>query len=447
MESSKISRIVILLTVVALTTVFAILNNSPPVEYESLPDSGEATTTNFSIADTRGFLMSILPSFDFVSKKASTTEREVSLDTIRNDSLGTESSGRTSAESEKVVEEETKPNIVQRVIEKIIPKKTVEPPPPQPPVELRLEKFYYYNSTLVETDPISFAANIANIIEGHSATGTLLFTFDKNNDGTESSPLAERIVYPLIPNEKEVIFWKNALLPTPGTHKASVCLYVDGYYEAVSCETLIFTVIPQESDLVVRSISILPENQIAGEFVTVSAVVKNKGKGNAAHAVTSLRIDAQNNGSWDIVASELELNNLNGGETTTLEWTSVWRTVKGFNRLEVCTDTNNELIEADSQNNCRSSIFNVKAGIYTGLESVQFTIEDGTVSPSTLSVIPGGVVIFANRDFESYAITGDLGSIYIEPETETSAIAPLYTGVYTFYTLYGIELEGTVVVE
>ena len=137
-----------------------------------------------------------------------------------------------------------------------------------------------------------------------------MFTFDKKNDGTESSPLAERIVYPLIPNEKEVIFWKNALLPTPGTHKASVCLYVDGYYEAVSCETLIFTVIPQESDLVVRSISRLPESPVAGEFVTVSAVVKNQGKGNAAHAITSLRIDAQNNGSWDIVVNELELNML-----------------------------------------------------------------------------------------------------------------------------------------
>jgi len=428
-ESSKISRIIILLAVVALTTAFAILHSSTPVEYESSSDSVEATTTNFSIADSGGFFMSILPSFDFVSRKASTTEEE----------------------EEEIVEEETKPNIVQRVIEKIIPQKTVKepvpPPPPTPPVELRLEKFYYYNSTLVETDPISFAANIVNVIEGHSATSTLFFTFDKNNDGTETSPLAERIVYPLIAGETKAISWKNALLPTPGEHRATVCLYVDGYVVAAACETLIFTVMPQESDLIVRSISILPENPIAGEFVTVSAVIKNQGKGDAAHAVTSLRIDAQNNGSWDIVASELELNSLNGGETTTLKWTNVWRTVKGFSRLEVCTDTNNELAEADTQNNCRSSIFNVKAGIYTGLESIQFTIEDGTVSPSTLSVIPGGVVIFANLDLESYAITGDLGSVYLEPETETSAIAPLYTGVYTFYTLYGIELEGTVVVE
>ena len=430
-ESSKISRIIILLTVVALTTVFAVLHDSSPVEYKSLSDYGEATTTNFSYADTGGFLMSILPSFDFVSRKSSTTTEEKTGEEIADDPVPI---------SKKIKD------IVVKIVEKVI-EKPAQPPPPQPPVELRLEKFYYYNSTLVETDPISFAANVVNIIEGHSATGTLLFTFDKNNDGTETSPLAKRIVYPLIRNEAEAVSWKNALLPTPGTHKATVCLYVDGYYVAVSCETLIFTVIPQEPDLTVRSISILPENPIAGEFVTVSAVIKNKGKGDAAHAVTSLRIDAQNNGSWDIVASELELNNLNGGETTTLEWTSVWRTVKGFSRLKVCTDTQKELTEADTQNNCKTSIFNVKAGIYNGAQSVQFTIEDGTVSPSTLSVIPGGIVIFANRDFESYAITGDLGSVYIEPETETSAIAPLYTGVYTFYTLYGIELEGTVVVE
>ena len=429
-ESSKISRIVIILTVVALTTAFAILHNSSPVEYESLSDSGGATTTTFSFADGGEFFMSLLPSFDFVPRKTPTTT-EVKLE-------------KEVIDEPKSIPKKIK-DIVVKIVEKVVEDPT--PSPPAPPVELKIENFYHYSSTLVETDPISFAANIVNIMEGHSATGTLLFTFDKNNDGTESSPLAERIVYPLISNEKEVIFWKNALLPASGTHRATVCLYVGGYYVAVACKTLIFTVIPQEPDLIVRSISILPGNPIAGEFVTVSAVIKNKGKGDAAHAVTSLRIDAQNNGSWDIVASELELNNLNGGETTTLKWTSVWRTVKGFSRLKVCTDTQKELTEADTQNNCKTSIFNVKAGIYNGAQSVQFTIEDGTVSPSTLSVIPGGIVIFANRDFESYAITGDLGSVYIEPETETSAIAPLYTGVYTFYTLYGIELEGTVVVE
>jgi len=323
----------------------------------------------------------------------------------------------------------------------------LSPPPLHP--DFTLEKFYYYNSSLVEKDPISFAVLVKNTGTERSATSTVYFAFDKDNNKESTNPLAERTVNPLIPEETTAVTWKNALVPTPGTHKVTVCLHVlEGAYSD-RCESFLLTVTPQPSDLIVKSISVEPENLVAGDTVTVKVVIKNQAKGNASHALTSLRIDAQNNSSWDFVANELPLSNLGGGETTTLEWTAVWRTVKGFNRLEVCTDVKEELAETDEQNNCKISIFSVQPGIYTGSESVTFFIEDGAVSPASQSVVPGGVVIFANLDPEGYFISGDLDSFYVELETEKSTQAPLYTGVYKFYhELSGIrKFEGTVVVE
>ena len=89
-------------------------------------------------------------------------------------------------------------------------------------------------------------------------------------------------------------------------------------------------------------------------------------------------------------------------------------------------------------------------GEYIGAESAKFTIEDGKLSPLSHSLAPGGTIIFSNRDNESYSISGEggMGTVFVSPETEGSARAPLYEGTFTFtQILEGTSFEGTIVVE
>lgn len=348
-------------------------------------------------------------------------------------------------------------SIAKASAQSFIPPPLLLPPPPPAPVQplskpdLTLGEISTFNSLLLEDNPISFSVIIANNTGAHSATNTLSFLIDIGSNGSYDVTLAPRTIEPLIPDETRSEIWKNGLITIAGKHTARVCLDttspIDVFNEVNYCTFLVFTVVAQDSDVTVQSITIFPTNPVAGETVSVTGVIKNQGKGKAGYATTRLTLDMQNNGSWDIVDKNLPADVTASGAVLTQEWKSLWRTTPGFFRIELCADSENVLTESNEKNNCRIEIFNVTPDTYTGAPAVTFTIENSVLSPPSLSVMPGGAIKFTNYDDILYPMTGGIGSFQIESHTQHEVQAPLYKGTYTFNTLYGTPLLGTVIVE
>lgn len=118
------------------------------------------------------------------------------------------------------------------------------------------------------------------------------------------------------------------------------------------------------ADLTVQSATFRPQNPTAGTKITFEGVEVNDGPGDAGTSFVSLRVDVDNDGSWDIHPGQITIDSLPGtlAQTQylfTSTWIDTWTATAGTHRFEICADAGGSIAESDEGNNCRISNFTV----------------------------------------------------------------------------------------
>lgn len=112
-------------------------------------------------------------------------------------------------------------------------------------------------------------------------------------------------------------------------------------------------------DLVVPSFRLTPLSPQGGASLDVSTTVMNRGNAGTDPSRTRLRIDKNDDGSWDVAAPLLQTNGLSPSNSTPGIWRAVWLATAGTHRIQICTDNENVNRELDEVNNCLSERFTV----------------------------------------------------------------------------------------
>lgn len=166
----------------------------------------------------------------------------------------------------------------------------------------------------------------------------------------------------LFPNEMEEEIWPNAWIATLGTHKFEICADVNNTVsegnEKNNCASRVFEVI-KKPDLIVSSISFSPLYPGLNQYITFNGVIKNQGDATSSLSQARLRIDAGNNGSWDVVVSpDQSVSGLAPAGTATITWQSAWQaSFPGTSAFEICADAAITVNELNELNNCASRMF------------------------------------------------------------------------------------------
>ncbi len=74
---------------------------------------------------------------------------------------------------------------------------------------------------------------------------------------------------------------------------------------------------------------------------------------------TRLRLDLNNDGSYDTTFANQSTAALAAGAIETETWSNAWTAVAGTHRFEICADINNNVSESNESNNCLTQTFTV----------------------------------------------------------------------------------------
>ncbi|MBI2122302.1 MAG: hypothetical protein HYT98_04240 [Candidatus Sungbacteria bacterium] len=165
-----------------------------------------------------------------------------------------------------------------------------------------------------------------------------------------------------------------------GTHRISLCAdqpnpVENETNETNNCSAQTFTVsTASEPDYITEGLATagpVPGPISAGQLVTFAATVRNSGTGAASvSSQTRLRLDIDNNGTWDFTPADQTTGALaaasNPGDTEVENWTNAWTAQVGTHLFEVCADVGNAFSETSDYindtsqgNNCTTATFNV----------------------------------------------------------------------------------------
>lgn len=216
----------------------------------------------------------------------------------------------------------------------------------------------------VSGDQMSFWATLKN--QGTAAAG-LSLSYLK----IDGQKIAEFSTASLAGNGSTVVAWPANWQAAAGSHEFEAC--ADGGLQAAesnetnNCAKITFTVEEGSTvplpDFIIESIDISPSPLLAGQQVSFSANVKNRGKAYAKYSLTVPSLDLNNNGSWDqfpgaVTTQSMEINN-----SRTVIWRNVWTSISGTHKIEICADAASEselrVAESNETNNCLSKIFTV----------------------------------------------------------------------------------------
>jgi uncharacterized repeat protein (TIGR01451 family) len=140
---------------------------------------------------------------------------------------------------------------------------------------------------------------------------------------------------------------------------------------------------PNQPDLTVANLATSPSSPQAGQQTTFSATVRNSGTASAGASQTRLRLDLNNDGSWNVSFANQPTNALPANATQSVTWS--WTAVAGTHRYEICADTANQVTESDESNNCVSQTFTVAAAPQAPTLSLVGTSCSGSTPTITLN--------------------------------------------------------------
>lgn len=220
----------------------------------------------------------------------------------------------------------------------------------------------YSPASPVAEDQMYFWATLKN--QG-SATAASFLSYLK----IDGQKIAEFSSVSLASKGSMVVAWDVSWLAVAGSHELEVCadggLQVAESSDTNNCAKTIFTVGEESTailpDLIIESIDVSPYPLTAGQSVSFSVIVKNKGKAPAKASLTVPRLDLGNDGSWDLETwGAMPTKPLAIGSNETVFWRNVWTSVSGRHKIEICADAVSELVfkitESNETNNCLSEV-------------------------------------------------------------------------------------------
>ncbi len=239
---------------------------------------------------------------------------------------------------------------------------------------------------LIQSD-VYFNVTVLNEGSDNAGSSTMTYTID---DGQE---LSKEV--PEIPAGGSADISIKAFLPT-GDHELVLRLDADEVITELDEEnnqkTFVFN--SNAADLMVKSITWTPLTAVAGDNVTLSASVENRGKGKAEDTVLVFTID-------DNVIGEVPLGEIGIGETLVGEL--VWTIEPGLHQLGAHADYDNAIVETDEANNVSTRTFSLGGPVTATTDQVKIPITGDIPEPGLLSdswmLIMLIAVVFAGAAF------------------------------------------------
>jgi subtilase family serine protease len=96
-----------------------------------------------------------------------------------------------------------------------------------------------------------------------------------------------------------------------------------------------------------------------GSILGFQGTVRNQGGDATVSSHTRLRIDIDNNSTWDVIPSNNSTAPIPAGGTELESWTSVWTAVAGTHLYQICADVLTAVPESNNSNNCADYTFTV----------------------------------------------------------------------------------------
>ena len=141
-----------------------------------------------------------------------------------------------------------------------------------------------------------------------------------------------------------------------GTYSAKVIVERGA---ATPVQRIIIIVVEARPDLIISTGSFTPISPLPADTMSFLATVKNDGSAASGASSARLRIDQDNNGTWDVNPANQDVGNLAVNATQNVSWNNVWVSVAGIHAYEICADPLNAVSEGNEINNCFSRIFSV----------------------------------------------------------------------------------------
>ena len=204
---------------------------------------------------------------------------------------------------------------------------------------------------------MTFFATIKNQGEGPANSSIVSLNIDGVIIGRASTMT-------LLSNKAETITWGKIWKATFGIHTFEICADADSEItesdETNNCYSSKFSVSKTVSlpDYIIESTTMTPSNPVLGDTLSFVAIVYNQGNADGASSFTSLKIDENNDGTWNIVAKSAFTDALSQRDSGKERWDFAWAPTKlGTHKYEICADATSLFSEADETNNCVSKIF------------------------------------------------------------------------------------------
>jgi hypothetical protein len=217
------------------------------------------------------------------------------------------------------------------------------------------------------TSSVTFGTTLKNQGNASTVTTYAQLRIDLDNDGAWDFIAPDKVVSPITPGAFQTIRWSRVWKAVEGTHRAEICSnsnqFAFEFHRENDCTELVFTVspglesYPQEADLAIQGLAFSTRKPVAGKPLSIYSYIKNQGNSTVSTVTTRLRIDFNNNGTWDFVPPERYLSSLNIKATRAVIWTRIWTPIVGTHKLEVCADSQNNTDESQEDNNCSSVVF------------------------------------------------------------------------------------------
>lgn len=119
-------------------------------------------------------------------------------------------------------------------------------------------------------------------------------------------------------------------------------------------------------DLMITDVKVTVTPQ---KVVNIEAVVVNRGNGRAIANLVGLKIDAGNNGVFEVTTALQKIGQLGVGQTATVRWSNAgtesvftWAALAGTHATQVCADAGAKPVvkESNEGNNCATEEFVVR---------------------------------------------------------------------------------------
>lgn len=217
----------------------------------------------------------------------------------------------------------------------------------------------YYPSAPIKEDIMTFFATIKNQGEGPANSSIVSL-------GVDGVIIGRASTMTLLSNKAETITWGKIWKATFGIHAFEICADADSEItesdETNNCYSSNFSVLKTAPlpDYIIESSTIIPGNPVLGDTLSFTAIVYNQGNAEGTSSFTSLKIDEDNDGTWNITARNAFTDTLNQGDSGKERWDFAWAPTKsGTHKYKICADATFLIAESDENNNCLSKTFTV----------------------------------------------------------------------------------------